>query len=319
MNSTSVVNSGIRGLFFVFLIGLFACKSDEVGESVPGWPNLPVKNDLYFFRHQNIQKINLGTGVITAIGGSDDKPDQSRSVDVSRDGREIAFNVFDYDSNTGRNVYEIRVMDPSGRRVLAFPTLESYVNVKIAPDKSKFATKKLTDDVMVIYGRNGAVITAMSGVSHYAWTPDGRLVLTNTGGEIALTNKELTGGSTLKKLTGAVREPDVSPDGQKLAFYHAGNVWTMKLDGSDLKQLTRSSLEVFSPCWSPDGKYLSVLQGASQQQNHLGAPNIFLIPSAATAPVEVTDKSQTAIRLYEKWPESGSYTELNSRSQAMLR
>ncbi|GAB3248724.1 hypothetical protein GCM10027347_05330 [Larkinella harenae] len=319
MNATHLIKTVQYGIYLLLLTGLLACSDqDRIGKS-GGWPNLPVKSDLYFFANQNIQKINLGTGVITNIGGSDDKPDQSRSVDVSRDGQEIAFNYFDYNSSAGRNVYEIRVMDPSGRRVLAFPTPESYVNVKISPDKSKFATKKLTDDVVAIYGRNGAVITAMSGVSHYAWTPDGRLILTNNGGEIALTNKELTSGSTVKKLTGAVREPDVSPDGQKLAFYHAGNVWTMKLDGSELKQVTRSSLEVFSPSWSPDGKHLSVLWGANQQQNHLSTPNIFLIPANAPEPIEVNEKSETAIMLYEKWPQTGEYTELSSRAQPMLR
>jgi hypothetical protein len=37
-----------------------------------------------------------------------------------------------------------------------------------------------------------------------------------------------------------------------------GHIWTMAVDGSGLRRLTRAPTEVLSPVWSPDGRYLAV-------------------------------------------------------------
>ncbi|PMD94540.1 hypothetical protein BWI97_16360 [Siphonobacter sp. BAB-5405] len=297
---------------------LLACSNDK-NETVGNWPNLPVKSNLFYFSSGNIQKANLGTGQISNIGGSGDKPDQSMAVDVSRDGSEIAFIYFGYDSQQGKDIREIRVMDTKGKRLSTIPLPESFNRIKISPDKSKFICQSTTQDISVVFDRQGKMITDMQGARYFAWTPDNRIILTSELGSIFLTDASLTAGSLIKKLSSPVREPDVSPDGQRVAFYNAGNVWSMKLDGSDLKQHTTSSLEVFAPSWSADGKHMSVLWSASQERNHLGSPKVFLIPVQNT-PVEVSENSRDAIMLHEKWPDHpDGYTELSSRSQAMLR
>ncbi len=57
------------------------------------------------------------------------------------------------------------------------------------------------------------------------------------------------------------REPDISPDGQRLAFVSARSgseqVWVSNLDGSDALEITQTHSLTGSPRWSPDGKHIA--------------------------------------------------------------
>jgi len=60
--------------------------------------------------------------------------------------------------------------------------------------------------------------------------------------------------------------PSISPDGNKIAFISdrdgLSNVWTMNIDGSDLKQVTKESQYlIHAPKWSPDSQYIVVSKG----------------------------------------------------------
>ena len=48
-----------------------------------------------------------------------------------------------------------------------------------------------------------------------------------------------------------------SPDGKRIAFQTGGQIWTMKPDGSDREQVTRLSTGASGPVWSPDGKWIA--------------------------------------------------------------
>lgn len=53
-------------------------------------------------------------------------------------------------------------------------------------------------------------------------------------------------------------EPDWSPDGSRLVYVRANDVWRMKADGSRKTKLTgRPSVEERSPVWSPNGKKIA--------------------------------------------------------------
>jgi len=74
-----------------------------------------------------------------------------------------------------------------------------------------------------------------------------------TGGDAAL----LAGGRAWD------RQPRFSPDGQWIAYASdkdgTSNLWIMRADGSEAKQLTKETFSVVSqPVWAPDGKYILV-------------------------------------------------------------
>lgn len=50
--------------------------------------------------------------------------------------------------------------------------------------------------------------------------------------------------------------PKWSPDGRRIAFNHGGQVWTMKPDGSDREQVTKLSTGASGPVWSNDSKWI---------------------------------------------------------------
>src|SRR6185369_88986 len=64
-----------------------------------------------------------------------------------------------------------------------------------------------------------------------------------------------------------VRDPQVSPDGQSVAYVVAtvdakedksnSHIWIVSMDGKSDRQVTFSQDSENSPRWSPDGKYLS--------------------------------------------------------------
>lgn len=75
--------------------------------------------------------------------------------------------------------------------------------------------------------------------------------------------------------------PAVSPDGSKVAMIlskgGSPDLYVANIDGSGLKQLTKTREAEFSPCWSPDGK--TVCFGSRER----GATLLFTIPASGGA------------------------------------
>ncbi|HEY0462520.1 MAG TPA: S9 family peptidase [Pyrinomonadaceae bacterium] len=104
-------------------------------------------------------------------------------------------------------------------------------------------------------------------VSDPQLSPDGRSVAFTIGDVDKAANKTLThiytvrtDGSDLKQITKGDKSssaPRWSPDGKKLAFTSGGQIWTMDPDGDDKKQITKFSAGAGSPVWSPDGRWIA--------------------------------------------------------------
>ena len=98
-------------------------------------------------------------------------------------------------------------------------------------------------------------------------SPDGRTVAFTLGTVSKADNRTLTqiytikiDGSDLKQITSGTASsssPRWSPDGERLAFTTGGQIWTMEPDGDDRKQVTRVSTGAGNPVWSPDGKWIA--------------------------------------------------------------
>lgn len=92
-------------------------------------------------------------------------------------------------------------------------------------------------------------------------SPDGETLAFTLLGDIY--TMPITGGTPTRIAEGMAWEvhPRFSPDGKRIAFTSdrggGDNIWLMKADGSDKKQLTKEDFRLLNqPSWSPDGQYI---------------------------------------------------------------
>jgi imidazolonepropionase-like amidohydrolase/Tol biopolymer transport system component len=93
-------------------------------------------------------------------------------------------------------------------------------------------------------------------------SPDGKSIAFDLLGDLYLLP---IGGGDAKKITSGVAwdiQPRFSPDGAWIAFISdrdgMDNVWLVKPDGTDARQVSKESdNEIASPAWSPDGEFIA--------------------------------------------------------------
>ncbi|MEZ5308367.1 MAG: amidohydrolase family protein [Pyrinomonadaceae bacterium] len=103
-------------------------------------------------------------------------------------------------------------------------------------------------------------------------TPDGKRFVFDMLGDIYIS--DINGGDA-RALTQDFAwniHPAVSPDGKRIAFISdrdgISNVWTMNIDGTDLKQVSKEKRNIMhSPKWSPDGQYIVADKGIMSRRS----------------------------------------------------
>ncbi|MCB0036789.1 MAG: PD40 domain-containing protein, partial [Anaerolineales bacterium] len=91
-------------------------------------------------------------------------------------------------------------------------------------------------------------------------SPDGSQLLTDMVGQFELSLIPATGGEPVRIWRGRVPVlggPHWSPDGRWLAFNYAGDIYLLRPDGSEWRNITNTpNLAEQYPAWSPDGQAL---------------------------------------------------------------
>jgi hypothetical protein len=97
----------------------------------------------------------------------------------------------------------------------------------------------------------------------HSWNPDGTQVAYTDSANPGLWVADLVSGTRTRIYAGSTGEPDWAPDGTKLVVGIGGSVWTLKPDGSSLKQILRPKVvgpyywSAFGhPHWSANGSYI---------------------------------------------------------------
>ncbi len=113
-------------------------------------------------------------------------------------------------------------------------------------------------------------VTVVSVVGDAYWpsaTPDGRAVVftASEGGSVDVWKKVLATGELVRLTDHSAEDEDpaVSPDGKRVAFISRrddakGDVFVMRIDGSDLRRVTHEQAAERAPAWAPDGRSLFV-------------------------------------------------------------
>ena len=101
--------------------------------------------------------------------------------------------------------------------------------------------------------------------------------------------------------------PALSPDGRKLAFAWAGDVWVSGIRGGDAKRLTTHPSSDGAPLFSPDGETISFTS------NRTGSDQVFTMPVKGGIPRQVTFHSEGS-RTVDWYPDGKSILIRGQRS-----
>ena len=84
-----------------------------------------------------------------------------------------------------------------------------------------------------------------------------------------------------------MRYPNISPDGQQIAFAYKGDIYTVPVKGGVAKQLTTGETFESQPIWSNDSKTIAFVS------DRFGGMDIFTVPATGGQAKRITTHSST--------------------------
>jgi Tol biopolymer transport system component len=140
------------------------------------------------------------------------------------------------------------------------------------PDTSN--VKKATKELPLEPGRTISFTSAEATWMSLDVSPDGRTIVFDHLGDIY--TLPIVGGKAERITSGMAYDvhPRFSPDGKSIVFISdksgSDNIWTMRLEDKELKQITEDKNQYFvSADWSPDGDYIVGARGRRNIKLHL--------------------------------------------------
>jgi imidazolonepropionase-like amidohydrolase/Tol biopolymer transport system component len=111
------------------------------------------------------------------------------------------------------------------------------------------------------------------------------------------------GGGTPKRISEGLSwevQPRFSPDGTRIAFTsdRAGgdNIWVMKVDGSDKRQVTKEDFRLLNqPAWSPDGRFIAAKKHFTTERS-AGTGEIWLYHVSGGGGVQVVERANERLQ-----------------------
>lgn len=100
--------------------------------------------------------------------------------------------------------------------------------------------------------------------------------------------------------------PAVSPDGNRIAFSWAGEVWTADVDGKNVQRMTHHAGSDRQPLFSPDGTKIAFIS------DRTGSSQIFLMSAEGSVPRQISFHSE-GYALADWFPDGKSVLAIGSR------
>lgn len=188
-----------------------------------------------------------------------------------------------YTVDCGRLINQVQMTEDGGATTVLTPCsseIESpailsrqFGSSQLSPDKTLLAVESFYVDRREYYFnvaiyKDKELIQFIAGNSP-TWVDDDTYVVSNNGLYIVDVGGEPR--SLHKDLIHAVGDVDASADGKRLVFDWNQQIWTMDIDGSNLKQVFTGPARYMHPVWSPDSEFIGFLargNSSSQRKVH---------------------------------------------------
>jgi hypothetical protein len=161
-----------------------------------------------------------------------------------------------------------------------------------------------------VFDRDGKVVFRNGKVTSFEWTPDNKILAAQ--GKSLFLLEDFNGNATfIQAFANNVIETAIHPDGSKVAVVQDGamdresHIYMMNMDGSNLRQLTTSSLNEMNPLWVGTRDLLIVRTSVSTSLNgYNGCPFLFIVnsgaPSILNLSMAVTDNPAFKLIKYQE-------------------
>ena len=264
------------------------------GQEAAPAPPLPGKIAFAANRDGNWDLYSMVPGRPESVERLTDDPADDLHPAWSRDGRQLAF------ASRRDGDLDIYLLDPATRAIerLTDAPSEEWAPAW-SPDGRHIAYQSDRNGQSDIYvaARDGSGETRLTPVvgNHEApdWSPDGRTIVFDSDQELAgqvsasislyLMDAD---GSHHRRLYDHAESPRWSPDGQAIAFTSRREgywqVYVMRADGGNLRQVTSGAWDHRYPTWSPDGRWLAF---AANRQGHW---DLYVAPLEGGAEMSLT-------------------------------
>lgn len=166
----------------------------------------------------------------------------------SADGTEI---VFFSDRGGSSGIYRVNA-DGSNVRLVT-DQASGTTSPTWAPDGSRIAFQTANGEIATIRPDGSDLTVVFNSGEDPAWSPNSEKIAFSTGGEIHTGNRD---GASVSGTGVTGVQPRWSPDGSRIAFWGNG-VEAMDPDGSNVTQITSGR----HPTWSPDGNWIALMDG----------------------------------------------------------
>ncbi|TYR36931.1 hypothetical protein FXV77_07060 [Sphingobacterium phlebotomi] len=259
-------------ILLLFHIG--CSKSDDTGGGNDGGlPNIGYPTDLqgtiyYKWATEGVLKMGLPDGT----GGSFISDDRKlNSFDISYDGK---YRLTAEDASSfGKYIVKVTLSNLSDGAIIeqfdyTSPGKNIYAKAFLSHDNAFIMMlSKDKDDGITILKRNGEFVTRLIDFNGEPidpfnaickWLPNNALLVTHKN-YIFKIEAPYQSGTLIKEMEYQDwDELTVNDKGTQLALRIDKHIYTMRMDGSNLKQVTTSNFKESVPVFSPDGKYLLV-------------------------------------------------------------
>ncbi|RYG15127.1 MAG: hypothetical protein EOO07_16110 [Chitinophagaceae bacterium] len=264
---------------FAAIAGLLlfsSCSKDNSTNSANGYPSNLTGTIYYNWATEGVLKVTFPLATEGSFIQDDTK---LNSFDISRDGqyRLTAVNA----ATVGNDNVQFTISNNSTGSIInqfiyQSPARNRFCKGQLSPDNSLILVESNDkDDGISILKANGEFVLRIDGLGGIPfdihdmkmWLPNNELLLTH-GKNIMRVPPPYTSASLVKQMDYADwGHLTVNHLGTQLAMHIAGHIYTMNIDGSNLKQVTTSDFKEGRPVFSPDSKYLMV--GSNYRQSSI--------------------------------------------------